>query len=190
MPGYSTTTSAPYSSSTVWNLNSSGLTGTVTNNEAFSVMGKYTYDLGGGFKDDAPTSKLTFFGGYVHIDLSNADHLQNYYNGNTTEGGYVLGGGGAPTRSQPTRSFRRDGLVRLTTGYVELHWRLLPRASGCLYDWRWGNLRGPVPRDRPALLVKLRSIPPRQTARATSTGVRSSWITSLTSTSMSTLASA
>ncbi len=110
MPGYSTTASAPYSSSTVWNLNSQGLTGTVTNNEAFSVMGKYTYDLGGGFKDDAPTSKLTFFGGYVHMDLSNADHLQNYYNGNTTEGGYVLGGGGA---SNP---FATDKILQ--TGWV------------------------------------------------------------------------
>ncbi len=67
-----------------------GLSGTVTNNEALAVMGKYTYDFGGGFKDEGPASKLTFFAGYVHMDLSNPDHTQNYYNGFNTEGGYVI----------------------------------------------------------------------------------------------------
>ena len=29
--------------------------GTITDNEAYSVMGKYTFDLGGGFKDEGPS---------------------------------------------------------------------------------------------------------------------------------------
>ncbi len=56
-----------------------GLKGTVTDNEAWVVMGKYVYDLGGGFKDEGPSSKLTFFGGYAHIEMSNPDHAQSYY---------------------------------------------------------------------------------------------------------------
>jgi len=48
------------------------LQATITNNEAWSIMGKYTYDFGGSFKDDGPTSKLIFFGGYTHIDVSNS----------------------------------------------------------------------------------------------------------------------
>ncbi len=64
------------------------LSGTVTNNEAWVLMSKYTYDLGGGFKDEGPSGKLTFFGGYAHIDMSNPDHLQNYYNGYSTLNGY------------------------------------------------------------------------------------------------------
>ncbi|MFZ1107520.1 MAG: porin [Rhodomicrobium sp.] len=44
---------------------------TVTDDEAWSVMGKYVYDFGGGYKDEGPRSKLTFFTGYEHIDQSN-----------------------------------------------------------------------------------------------------------------------
>ncbi len=47
------------------------LDATVTDNEAWAVMGKYVYDFGGGFKDEGPGSKLTFFAGYEHIDQSN-----------------------------------------------------------------------------------------------------------------------
>ncbi len=47
------------------------LTATVTNDEAWSVMGKYVYDFGGGFKDEGTRSKLIFFAGYEHIDQSN-----------------------------------------------------------------------------------------------------------------------
>jgi predicted porin len=49
------------------------LNATITDNEAFSVMAKYTYEFGGGFKDEGPSSKLTFFAGYVHMELSNPD---------------------------------------------------------------------------------------------------------------------
>ena len=66
------------------------LDGTITNNEAYSVMAKYTMDLGGGYKDEGSASKLTFFGGYVYMDLSNPDHLQGYYANDLTQGGYAL----------------------------------------------------------------------------------------------------
>ncbi|MFZ0572851.1 MAG: porin, partial [Rhodomicrobium sp.] len=47
------------------------LAATVTDNEAWSVQGKYVYDFDGGFKDTGPASKLTFFAGYEYIDQSN-----------------------------------------------------------------------------------------------------------------------
>ena len=89
------------------------LTYTITNNEAYSVMAKYTMDLGGGFKDEAPAAKLTFFGGYVHIDMANPDHTQTYYVDQHTIGGYQLWRSLRPTtlRSPPTRSFRPRGLA-------------------------------------------------------------------------------
>jgi hypothetical protein len=63
---------------------------TISNNEAYSIMGKYTYDLGGGFKDDGPSAKVTVFGGYVHTDMTNPDDTQAAYGGNHTIGGYLL----------------------------------------------------------------------------------------------------
>ena len=45
-----------------------------SNDEAWSAMGKYAFDLGGGgFKDEGPASKLTLFAGYTHIALSGSD---------------------------------------------------------------------------------------------------------------------
>ncbi len=67
----------------------------ITNNEAYSVMAKYTMELGGGFKDEGPTRKITAFGGYVHMELGNPDKLQNAYNDMHTLNGYLLGGGAA-----------------------------------------------------------------------------------------------
>ncbi|MGB9025500.1 MAG: porin, partial [Rhodomicrobium sp.] len=64
------------------------LNGTVYNDEAFDIMAKYTMEFGGGFKDEGPSSKLTFYGGYQHVDQTNPDHVQSYYNGMDTEGGY------------------------------------------------------------------------------------------------------
>ena len=66
------------------------LDATVTNNEAWVLMSKYVYELGGGFKDEGPSAKLTFFGGYAHIDMSNPDHAQSYYNGFNTLNGYTV----------------------------------------------------------------------------------------------------
>ena len=48
-----------------------GLLGTISDNEGWSVMGKYTYEFGGGLKDEEPPSKLTAFAGYVHTDMGN-----------------------------------------------------------------------------------------------------------------------
>ena len=73
-------------------VNPIGFNYNISNNEAYSVMGKYTMDLGGGFKDEGPASKITFFGGYVHIDMSNPDHAQSYYlNQHTLNGNSLLG---------------------------------------------------------------------------------------------------
>jgi predicted porin len=69
----------------------------MTNNEAWTVMGKYTMDLGGGFgslkdggcgfKDDCSGAKLTFYGGYQHTDQT---QYTGSNGGGTTIGGYNL----------------------------------------------------------------------------------------------------
>ena len=82
------------------------LSGTITNNEAWDVMGKYTFDAPslfggapvslkdapcGGMKDEPcapPPAKVTIFGGYQYSTLSNPDHPQQYYSGFNTIGGY------------------------------------------------------------------------------------------------------
>jgi len=67
----------------------------LTNNEAWAIMGKYTFDFGGGFKDAEPVSKLTIYAGYNHTDQSDggnnnlgAGGLGD--SGGTTIGGYIL----------------------------------------------------------------------------------------------------
>ena len=64
------------------------LTGTITDNEAWTVAGKYVYDLGGGWKDEGPSAKVTFFGGYSHIEQTNTTALAHA--GDNTIGGYQL----------------------------------------------------------------------------------------------------
>jgi predicted porin len=68
-----------------------GLLGTISDNEGWSVMGKYTYEFGGGLKDEEPSSQLTAFAGYVHIDMGNP-HDTDIAPGSTTIGGYRLVG--------------------------------------------------------------------------------------------------
>ncbi len=46
------------------------------------------YEFGGGFKDEVPSSKLTFFGGYQHSDLTNPGHTVAV--GSSTIGGYQM----------------------------------------------------------------------------------------------------
>jgi predicted porin len=58
----------------------------MSNNTAWSVMGKYVYDFGGGFKDDGPAAKLTIFAGYTHIDQANPG---NSVASSFTNGGYA-----------------------------------------------------------------------------------------------------
>jgi hypothetical protein len=67
------------------------LIGSIVNLETWAVMAKYVFELGGsGFKDDEPAGKVTLFGGYAHIEISNPDHTQDFFNGYTTQGGYKL----------------------------------------------------------------------------------------------------
>ncbi len=64
------------------------LLGTITDNEAWDVMAKYTYSFERGMKDEGPADKLTFYAGYQTVDIGNPEHLQSYYNGFDTIGGY------------------------------------------------------------------------------------------------------
>ena len=78
------------------------LLGTITNNEAWDVMAKYTFELGepaslkdapcGGLKDApcAPPDKVTLFGGFQYVTMSNPEHPQSWYNDYSTIGGYQL----------------------------------------------------------------------------------------------------
>jgi predicted porin len=88
--GFYTKENGSVNAASVSTAGASYLKATVTDNESYAVMAKYTMDLGGGsFKDEEPSAKLTFFGGYVHMDLTN-------YTGTTyTTGlnGYSLAGG-------------------------------------------------------------------------------------------------
>ncbi len=68
-----------------------GLLGTISDNEAWSVMGKYTFEFEGGLKDEEPSSKLTAFAGYVHTDMGNPRD-SDIPVGSTTIGGYELAG--------------------------------------------------------------------------------------------------
>ncbi len=56
-----------------------------SNDESWNVMGKYTFDFGGGFKDEGPGALVTFYGGYSHITKSPSSLTSN-----TSEGGYPI----------------------------------------------------------------------------------------------------
>ena len=82
------------------------LLGTVTNNEAWDVMAKYSFNVQGLFSEPAlstkdapcgglkdapcapPSAKVTLYGGYQHVDQANPEHNQSFYSGFTTIGGY------------------------------------------------------------------------------------------------------
>ncbi|MGB9166541.1 MAG: porin [Rhodomicrobium sp.] len=82
------------------------LIGQITDNEAWDVMAKYSFNVAsffgepavsmkdapcGGLKDAPcapPTAKVTFYGGYQHVDQSNPQNAQWRYSGNHTIGGY------------------------------------------------------------------------------------------------------
>ena len=110
------------------------LVGTITNNEAWSVMAKYSFNIeepAGGLKDERrPNDKLTLFAGFVYIDLSNPDHRQSFYNGFSTIGGYqffTLGAGGIGSLYDPAndRAFGSDRIQNT-------EW------AGIRYDFSWG----------------------------------------------------
>ena len=82
------------------------LIGQITNNEAWDVMAKYTFNVPGFFSEPAvsmkdapcgglkdapcapPSAKVTLFGGYQFVQQSNPSDPQSFYSGNTTIGGY------------------------------------------------------------------------------------------------------
>ena len=81
------------------NYTSAGVVkGTVTDNEEWSAMAKYTFDVpalfgayGGykdscGLKDECPGAKLSFMGGYAHVELTNDGTV---IAGSSTIGGYI-----------------------------------------------------------------------------------------------------
>ena len=61
----------------------------ITDGESWSVQGKYSFDFGGGQKDEGPGAKLTFYGGYDNIDSNPARSKE--FIGDTVAGGYVIG---------------------------------------------------------------------------------------------------
>lgn len=61
------------------------LAAAISDNEGWSVMGKYVYDFGGGFKDEGPASTLTLFAGYTNIDMSNSKDAVSF-----AAGGYAI----------------------------------------------------------------------------------------------------
>ncbi|MCK1268921.1 porin [Bradyrhizobium sp. 49] len=65
------------------------LGGTAQNTEAWSLMGRYTFDVPGAFKGAVPGGKLTFYTGYQHEDFSNPSNPVSV--GATVNGGYVIG---------------------------------------------------------------------------------------------------
>jgi predicted porin len=64
------------------------LAAAISNDEGWSVMGKYVYDFGGGFKDEGPAATLTLFAGYTSIAVSNSNAPVSF-----AEGGYAIGNG-------------------------------------------------------------------------------------------------
>jgi len=67
----------------------------MSNNEAWTIMGKYVWDFGGGYKDGGcglkdlcDSAKLTLYGGYQHTDMTAGD--QGTALDGTTIGGYIL----------------------------------------------------------------------------------------------------
>ena len=62
----------------------------ISDNDSWSVQGKYTYEFGDGFKDGATAAKLTFYGGYENISLANPDRNPANFIGQTTVGGYLI----------------------------------------------------------------------------------------------------
>lgn len=64
------------------------LSAIISDEAAYTVMAKYTFDIGGGYKDNLPVSKLMFDAGYIHMNYSNPNDPVRA--GSTTFGGYVL----------------------------------------------------------------------------------------------------
>ncbi len=79
---------------------------TISNDESYGIMAKYAMELGGGFKDEAPAGKLTFYGGYVHVDMTNPSNSQASYAGDQTLNSYVL------TANSTVQAFTTDKILQ------------------------------------------------------------------------------
>ena len=64
------------------------LSGTITDDNTWTIGGKYSFD--GGIKDEVAGSKLTLFTGYQHSDRANPAAADQAPAGTTTIGGYIL----------------------------------------------------------------------------------------------------
>jgi predicted porin len=62
----------------------------ISDNQSWSVQGKYTFEPGGSFKDNAPGEKLTVFAGYENISFANPGSNPASFIGFTTVGGYRI----------------------------------------------------------------------------------------------------
>jgi len=62
----------------------------ISDNQSWSVQAKYTYEFAGGFKDEGPCAKLTFYGGYENISFANPDPNPATFIGQATIGGYII----------------------------------------------------------------------------------------------------
>ncbi len=123
------------------------LLGKITNNEAWDVMAKYTFDVPslfgeavsmkdapcGGAKDAPcapPSAKLTIFGGYQYATLSNPEHYQAYYNGFNTIGGYQF----LTTATNGTELYSSNRV--LETAWAGLKYETGPWSfTGAYYYW-------------------------------------------------------
>jgi hypothetical protein len=87
----------------------------------------------GGLKDvpcAPPTAKVTLYGGYQHVDQSNPDHPQAFYNGFTTIGGYRY----VTTANLTLQAFGTDRIRETAwagASYEDGPWKLI----GAWYYW-------------------------------------------------------
>jgi predicted porin len=71
---------------------STALKGRIADGESWSLQGKYSLDLDGGFKIGHTGSKLTFYAGYENISMDNSSQSRSaQYVGRTAIGGYLIG---------------------------------------------------------------------------------------------------
>jgi predicted porin len=92
------------------------LKSTISDNTAWTVGGKYVFDLGGGWKDE-PGAKFTVFAGYQHTDMDNpTDPVQA---GTTTLGGYIIGvvNNNNFATTKTIQTFWAGGKYELPTGW-------------------------------------------------------------------------
>ncbi len=107
------------------------LLGTITNNQAWDVMAKYTFEFGGGLKDET-AGKLTLFAGYQTVDITNPDHDQQFYNGFNTIGGYQFVTTTSATPANAVGSTKTQWTAWTGARY-DLSWGL--SLTGAYYHW-------------------------------------------------------